>query len=277
MARARSQQGFTLVELLVAMMTAMIVVGALLSILFLTLTETTRTFNRVDATQRARTAFDWIENELHSACIAAGVTPIQGGANGSQDSDDTHLVFVSQEGTSPTLTPVEHQITFANGTLTDTTYAVTGSTPATWTFSSSPTATTTLLTNVQQQVVNGYARPVFRYFAYGVPTQNSSGTPYVDAAGNDYMILLDGSTDVPGTNPPTLPYNSWSPQATPLTATAAESTAEVRISLVVGPGTQPSDVSNLSAVDDTVTDSVVLRLTPVADDAGNGATFAPCQ
>ncbi len=274
-----SEQGFTLVELLVAILASAIVVGALYSLVFLSMIETSRTFTRLDATQQARTMLESIENELHSTCVADQVTPIQGGGTGTQDSTATQLVFLSQEGTAASLTPVEHDISFANGTLSDTTYAVSGGTAPNWTFSSTPSGTTTLLRNVSQRVVNATPVPVFKYFAYGVPT-NSSNAPYTDSAGNDYMILLDGNTDVPGTN--TLPANSPSPLATPLSATDAANTAEVVITLVVGPQVQANEVgsrlsSSLPAANDAVTDSVVLRLTPAANDDGGDATFNPCQ
>jgi prepilin-type N-terminal cleavage/methylation domain-containing protein len=278
-----SHNGFTLVELLVVMLASTVVMGGLVTLITVTVHQTTRTFNRIGATRRARTTLDVIETELHSACVATGVTPIQGGgANGSQVSNDTQLVFLSQAGTSPTLSPVEHQISFSGGTLTDTTYAVTGGAAPNWTFASSPSGIgTRLLTNVTQRVVSTKSVPVFQYFKYDVP-RNAAGGAYVDATNNNYMILLDGNTDVPGTN--VLPANSPQPLLTPLSPTDAAATAEVVITFVAGPGANVNGLganagTNLTDVSDTVTDSVVLRLTPVdnATANGNGATFGPCQ
>ena len=56
------------------------------------------------------------------------------------------------------------------------------------------------------------------------------------------MILFDGNTDIPGTN--TLPANSPSPLATPLSATDAANAAEVVITLVVGPQVQANEVGS---------------------------------
>ena len=276
--RPQSQAGFTLVELLVAIMAGTIVVFAAMTILFTTYDQASRTFSRIDATQRARQALEILENELQSACVAYGTTPIQGGANGAQRSSATQLAFISSPGTSPSITPVEHVIAVANGALSDTTYAAGGTAPD-WTFSSTPVTATTLLTNVSQGVVNGQSAPYFQYFAYGVPT-NSNGNPYQNTAGNDYEILLDGITDIPGTN--TLPFNSPDPLTVPLSQSDAQNAAEVVITLRVGPGVAPnesdSDESTSYAdANDTVTDSIVLRLTPVADDNSDGATFGPCQ
>ncbi len=264
---ARAEDGFTLVELLVVLMAGIVVISALFTILDVTLHSTTRTFTKVDATQRARVTLERIENELHSACLTSGVTPIQGGgANGSQDSNANNLVFVSQYGTSANPTPVEHRISFnaAAGTLTDYTYALTsGSSPSNWVFSSTPTSPsgTPLLTNVS---ANG-AIPVFQYFAY---------EPYTDTNGNHDMMLMDGSTAVPGTttvsNPDPLSTTNG------LSTSDAASTAEVVISLVVGGSGGSNENTNLADTRDTASDSVVLRLTPPPNQVGGTSTFGPC-
>ena len=90
----RSEQGFTLVEMLVVMVAGMVVVSALFAIFDLTLHQTTRTFSTVDASQHSRIALEEIENELHSACVGSGVTPVQAGSSA------TSLIFVSQYGSA---------------------------------------------------------------------------------------------------------------------------------------------------------------------------------
>jgi type II secretory pathway pseudopilin PulG len=274
-ARLSRNEGFTLVELLVAMAAGMVVVGGLVTVLSVTLQQTTNTFTRVDATERARTMLARVEDELHSACLANGVTPIEGGAQGTKASDASNLVFVSQFGTSASPTPVEHKITFnsANGTLTEYTYNATtgGSDPTKWAFSSNPTNASgkLLLNHVAQVTIPGTPSPtvvpVFQYFAY---------EPYTDVNGNPAEMLLDGSAPVPGTT--TLPNPD--PLVVPLTSatTSAPSVAEVTINLVVGPQGGSFENTNLSGVDDPVTDSIVLRFTPPADAADAGVTFGPC-
>jgi Tfp pilus assembly protein PilW len=270
--RAGHEGGFTLPELLVSMIAGIVVIMALFTIVDTTLHATTRTFTKVDATERARTTLEQIENELHSACVADNVTPIQGGANGAQVSDANNLVFISQYGTAPTPTPVEHKLTFnaAAGTLTDYTYnTVVGGSAPNWKFSSTPTTTagTQLLNNVS---ANG-SKPVFQYFAY---------EPYTDASGNTDMMLMDGSSTVPGTsglpNPDALSATSG------LSTTDASQTAEVLINLVVGGGAKANESNsgenvNLADTKNTVTDSIVLRFTPAPNEAATGATFGPCQ
>jgi hypothetical protein len=259
-----SEQGFTLVELLVVLLAGIVVMGALFTILEVTLHQTTRTFSRVDATQRARTTFESIESNLHSACVAAGVSPIQAQSSG------TSLIFISQYGNAASVTPVEHQITFSasGGTLTDATYAVSGGSAPNWTFSSTALTNTTLLTNV---ALSG-TTPVFQYFNYQQPT--NAGVAYTDASGNPYMMLLDGTSAVPGTS--TIP--TAAPLSTPLSTTNAAQAAEVSITLVVGPTPGVSNQNTtLSDANETVTNSVILRLTPAANHVGPGNTFNPCQ
>src|SRR6185312_113102 len=127
-------------------------------------------------TERARTAFTHIEDELHSACLVNDVTPIEGGAQGSQDSDANNLVFVSQFGTAANPTPVEHKITYSptNHTLIEYNYTISGSNsdPTKWVFSSIPTIASgkLLLNNVGQIVLPTKPIPtpvpVFKFFAY---------------------------------------------------------------------------------------------------------------
>lgn len=270
--RARRQEGFTLVELLATMAALGVVMAGVVTVISVTLRQTSYTFTRMDATERSRSTLTHLEDELHSACIVNGVTPIQGGAQGSQDSDANDLVFVSQFGTSANPTPVEHKITYSptTHTLTEYTYTVTGANPGQWVFSSIPTnvAGKRLLTNVSQIPIPNSTNftPVFQYFAY---------EPYTDVNGNQAMMLMDGSSSVPGStglpNPDPLPVTPSG-----LSAANAAATAEVIVNLVVGPAGGSMENTNLAGTADPVTDAIVLRFTPPANAAGGNATFGPC-
>jgi type II secretory pathway component PulJ len=267
-ARLRHQEGFTLVELLAAMAAGMVVLAGLVTVISVALRQTSITFTRVDATDRARSMLNYVENELHSACLVNGVTPIQGGAQGTQVSDANNLVFVSAFGTSASPTPVEHKIVYSPSakTLTEYTYNATtaGSDPTKWAFSSTPTlaAGKRLLTNVTQ-ISAPTSRPVFQYFAY---------EPYTDVNGNSAMMLMDGSSTIPGTSSYSNPY----PLPVPLSAGNAAATAEVMVNLLVGARGGGYENSNLTSASDPVTDSIVLRFTPPPNAAGSGTTFGPC-
>jgi Tfp pilus assembly protein PilW len=255
-----SEAGFTLVELLATMVAGIVVLMALFTIMDVTLRQTTQTFSLVDATERARPAFESIENELHSACFADEETPIQAGSNANA------LIFLTSVGNNATPTQVWHEVDFAGGKLTDSTYAtvyaVVGGIP-TWSRGAQQGSTRTLLTNVSASGTT----PAFQYFAY----QNAPGT---DAAGNQYEILPDGTAPIPGTS--TTVFNPLAPGAS-LTAAQATTAAEVLITLKVGPQGGYNENSNLSDVGDSVSDAVVFRNTPTANHVGNGAVFEPCD
>jgi len=266
----RCEGGFGLVEMIVAMALGIFVLSAVITTLDVTTSQATRTFAMVDATQRARPILSSIENELDSACLTSGVTPIQAGSTSNS------LIFLSAYGNAAQPTPTEHDFSFSSssGTLTDSQYAVTGGSAPDWTFSSSPTVTDTLLTAVAQSGTT----PVFQYFAYQ-EAPNGSGGYYTDGNGNPYMMLLDGTSSVPDTNPAVIPTASPLSDSLPagLSTVNAQDAAEVLITLRVGPSAANDEVTTNSAGALTMTDSIVLRLTPPPNNAESGATFGPCQ
>lgn len=261
-ARIRSQPGFTLVEMLVALACSTIVLIGLSTVLIFTLQQTQRTFTKVDASRQARMGLATIENELHSACVN-GDPPIQAGSTA------TSLEFLSYYGSAANPTPVWHVIALNSGTLTDTTYTATyngSGTGADWTQGAAPIQTTTLLTNVAQ---NG-STPVFQYYAYAPDGGDSSG--------DTYWIIPDGTSLPPG--------GTGTPPNTPLSTTAglsqsdALNTVEVVINLLVGATANSLSNPSLTGVDAPVTDSISLRLTTPPDVvmAGAAATgYGPCE
>ncbi len=226
---AADERGFTLVEMLIGMAAGMVVATGLFTILDVTLHQTTRTFSRVDATQRARVALDTIGNEMHSACVEDQARPVKSLSTASR------VTFVSQYGNAVNVNPIFHEISFnsAAATLTDTTYAATGDAPN-WTPGSS-LQTTTLLTNVAQSG----STPVFQYY------------------------LSSSTGQVPVT-----------PGGTGLTGSQAATITEVRMTIVV----KPAGGSNVdtSLTPNTVTNSAVLRLTPIPNPGNPGKDFYPC-
>lgn len=270
LAAATSETGWTLVELLLVAIVSIVIATALFTIIDVTTNQAGRTITKIDATQRARTALAGLDDELRSACLSNGFTPIQ------PVSTSSNLIFLSAYGNAAQPTPVEHQISLSSssGTLTDSLYAVSGGSAPDWTFSSTPYQTNTLLTSVAQSG----STPVFQYFAYQeVP--NGNGGYYTDGDGNPYMMLLDGTSSVPGTNPPVIPTPSPLSASPPsgLSNANAESAAEVLVTLRVSPYGGPMENTNLSDAALTVNDSIVLRLTPPPNSVQGGASFIPCQ
>jgi hypothetical protein len=262
--RLAGEAGFTLVELLATMVAGMVVLGALVTIMTVTLKSTTRTFTQVDATSRARPVFEGLENKLHSACFADEQTPIQANSNANA------LIFMSSYGNGATPGEAWHEVDYnaaPAATLTDTTYSVNYSVDANgnpvYSRGTQQGTTRTLLTNVAQAGTT----PVFQYFAY----QTAPGT---DAAGNQYEILPDGTAPVPGTS--TTVSNPLAPGAS-LSATQAASAAEVLITLTVGPAGGFNENTNLANVGQSVSDAITFRFTPAANHVGDGAIFTPCD
>ena len=155
--------------------------------------------------------------------------------------------------TAPTTTPA------APGTLTDASYAVTGSGPN-WGRATTPTSTITLLGNVSAQ--SGVA--VFQYFKY---------ESYLGTDGNLYWTIPDGSNPQPVTGAVLAP----DPLPTPLSAGNADATVEVMTNLLVGPTSESLNNSNLPAASDPVQDSVSLRLTTPPNYSSVISDYAPCE
>jgi hypothetical protein len=276
-ARLRSEEsGLTLIELLVVMIVAIITTLALFTFQDLALRQTTRVFARVDATQQARGAIEKIESRLHSACVADKITPIQIG------SSNTKLVFLSKYGSAASLTPEKHEIELTGGQLIDTTYFSTGvDSDGNYLFGAAATDPP------PQVILDNVSAPggvAFRYYAYGI-AKDASNQPYKDAAGNQVTMLLDGTSSLPdnvytynGTAVPagTKPANSPTAIATPITdSTTAGTVSAVRIDLLVGAnGNLGNGAPDATKV--TVSDSVVLRITPVPSDNNQGIP-GPCQ
>ena len=274
------ESGITLIELLVAMSMGIIVSMAAYAILTTTLRETSRVFTRVDATQRSRLTMENIETLLHSSCLADGTKPIISTTSPSRLTTATTMYFVSRYGSQTTPTPTLHKIALSGTNLTDTTYALTSGTgPSSWVFSTTASGTTTLLTNVRA----AGSTPMFQYFAFE-PAADAAGHDYQDDSGNPLQMLLDGSNSLPtgtytSTGTPvaagTYPANSPDPLPVPLSTTDAQAAAEVLITMDVGPS--GAGTNNTFSDYATISNSVVLRLTPVVSDGTNNQQVAPCD
>jgi Tfp pilus assembly protein PilW len=158
--RLGDESGLTLIELLVAMASGLVVAGGAMGLLTVSEHLGSRATDQVDAYQRGRVALNKIVQQLDSSCVASKVTPVQAG------SDATHLIFFSAYGPAVALSPNKNTITFSGGALTESTIPADANTsPPLWAFTGTAT-TSGILTGVSQAVVSAVTQPIFQYFAY---------------------------------------------------------------------------------------------------------------
>lgn len=175
---ARDTRGFSLIETLVAMITGVIVTGALFAILEVSMTQSARLTDVAQATQLGRTAMTRIVDELHSTCISSGFTPVQ------ENSNENELIFrqgYSEKAEIPSVRQDKIVWNKATGTLTDNIYMSNGGSWPTFTFPASPTSSVRIGEHISQNEVEGGGKmePIFQYYKYStksstIPTAPSS-------------------------------------------------------------------------------------------------------
>jgi hypothetical protein len=159
------ERGTTLTELMVGVAAGMTVILTLSMVIISVLHGTARVSARVEGTQQARIAMTRIMEQLHTACIAPELAPVQ------EKSDGTTLRFVHGSGSQVSPTPILSAITLSGGTLTQTDYSVSGGTAPKWTFNSTPYATRQLLTDVSPVPPSS---SIFNYYAYSNGTLSTT-------------------------------------------------------------------------------------------------------
>jgi prepilin-type N-terminal cleavage/methylation domain-containing protein len=168
---SREERGFTLIETLVALVAGVAVMSGLFTILDVSLKQSTRVSDVVQASQLGRTAMTQIVDELHSACIASGFAPIQEGSNGSK------LIFVTGYSEAAEIAEArKDEIVFSGETLTDNVYNSTGGTSPNFTFPKEKTKSILIAKNISQSSEGGKEVSVFRYYAYAVTPPSNEKT-----------------------------------------------------------------------------------------------------
>ncbi|HEV3319105.1 MAG TPA: prepilin-type N-terminal cleavage/methylation domain-containing protein [Solirubrobacteraceae bacterium] len=261
-----SERGFTLMEMLVAMVTGVIVTGALLAILEVSLRQQTRITERAQADQTGRTAMSNIVDELHSSCTGFSATAIQApketptsplAATGA-----ANLWFLSAYGNSSSgeavLTGVtEHDINWTStgtsntgqslGTLTDYSFPSTGGTSPKWTF---PTLS----------VTEAKAKHTVRVLATDVIA------PQVEEEAKKVSTVFQYYK-----------YSTSSHELTPLKSSeiAAAASAQEIAKVTIGFTQAPDSGDTRSGRTAGFSDSVVLRFNP--SETGTEAVNIPCE
>jgi prepilin-type N-terminal cleavage/methylation domain-containing protein len=172
--RLRDPRGFTLIEVLVAMIAGTIVLGALVLILEITINQTSRIDETAQVNQAGRTTMTKIVDELQSACLETKFAPIQ--AKSTEDSIRFAAAFTEKADIAYSEAAI-HKIEWNSTaqTLTESRYAGTSGENGKIVFSETPESTTTRLGEKITQGESGGKVPIFRYYRYR-PSGATSGT-----------------------------------------------------------------------------------------------------
>jgi type II secretory pathway pseudopilin PulG len=157
----REESGMTLVELLVASVLSIIVLGAAFQILIIGMKGTQRISAGIDTVQRGRQAMENVTRELRSQiCLPTASGPQPAILSG----DGTTVNFYADLG-DESLTPELRSISFASSQITEKIYANTGTAtnPAFAGYPNSPTRTRVLTTNISQIDAS---TPYIRYYSF---------------------------------------------------------------------------------------------------------------
>jgi Tfp pilus assembly protein PilW len=155
--RLAREEGFSLVEILVALPISIVVLMAIFTMMNVSIRQSAAVTDRVDAVQRGRTAMERITRVMRSQ-----VCPVTTGA--AFTSADSSSMTLYADMTGGASSPQRHTITYSaagSGSITEDIYVGTGTWPD-LAFSNTPSQTRQLLRSVSP--VSGV--PVFRYYAY---------------------------------------------------------------------------------------------------------------
>jgi len=170
MTRLRSEDGFTIMEVLMAAVIGFIVLAGTLGLLESSLRLNSGVMAKTDAMQRGRLALDVVTQQLRSQVCLDGSTfaddiPVSAIVATSNDTSVTFYLDFTFTGQRP----MRRTLTFdpATKTIRTTTYEATKDRPAPGDFTVAPTNTNVVLENVvPQKRTDGTDVPFIRYYAY---------------------------------------------------------------------------------------------------------------
>lgn len=178
---ARDEHGFSMIEVLVSILTGLIVVFALFSILEVSMRQASRITDSVQADQLGRTALTKVVDELHTACMAREFAPVL------VKSSEKELRFRTAYGETASIegaNATEHHIVWTgvwpgSGQLLDKTYRSTGGVAPNFTYEVTETPKTTVLAqNVYEAETTVEGKkvpvPIFQYDKYNTKSVSST-------------------------------------------------------------------------------------------------------
>jgi len=173
-----SEDGFTLIEMMVALVTGLVVTGAAFLLLQVTSEQTSRARDYVQASQLGRSAMTSIIDDLNSACVSENTVPV-----GSKSTTES-VVFVTAFSKKTEVQPSEvqqHTIYWEKkagetGTIFDTKALGESKTEAgEWVFKAA--AKPVAIDANTQRVKNATSgeKEIFRYYKYAETTNEGGG------------------------------------------------------------------------------------------------------
>lgn len=182
--RARDDHGFTLIETLVAMVTGVIVTGALFAILEVSMHQSSRLSDVAQATQLGRTTMNHIVDEMHSACLAAGFTPVVEGSNKNEVIFENAYSEKAEIPSAATMTSGARKDKIvwseASQTLTDNVYLSTGGAWPQFTYSGTATPIRIGEKITQAEGENSKKakeKYIFKYYEYATASSTTPTAP----------------------------------------------------------------------------------------------------
>jgi len=176
--RAADERGFKLIEVLVAMVTGLVVAGALFAILEVSMKQSTQISDVAQATQLGRGTMTHVVDELRSACVSSKFKPVQ------SESTESKLVFVNGYSESAEVPAVattnfsgglsgvrKDEIVWSGvegGTLTDNVALGNGESAGSYTFKASAPVRIGNNIRLAKEVVKGKEEtaPLYTYYEY---------------------------------------------------------------------------------------------------------------
>jgi len=184
MSRFRAQEGFTLMEMLVAATVGFVILSATLGLLESTLRLDNGVMAKTDAQQRGRLAMDRITQELRSQVCLNLTTPAILPTKSTADS----VTFYSDFGSNVKAPPMLRTITFdaTSGDIIESDIPGAGPDGGPFTYTATPTKTIIFQNATRVVESDNSVRPFLKYFAYetkaGVLGTTQELTPPLAAA-----------------------------------------------------------------------------------------------
>jgi prepilin-type N-terminal cleavage/methylation domain-containing protein len=161
-ARLAAEDGFTLVELLVAMIVGLVVIFAAFAVMDGSWRVSAKTTDHIETTNRGRLAMDKIIQQLGSRTCLQSETPAQGALVTATDNVIEYYASVTQDA-APRLVVERRRLTYRSATQDILLQAWTGTAPPPSAPPAAPTGP-----NVSRVIAEGIApagsTPIFRYY-----------------------------------------------------------------------------------------------------------------